>query len=125
MTFSIGNYDELMALHRVIMEAKFCPDPNDLLIQGSPLVSAIANRVVEVLKVMDLDKEGEAARQKWQEWRQISPERREYRLVKSRIRSDTFWKNWNLEEQKMYVRDLVSPLQISDELINQLLNSVA
>jgi hypothetical protein len=122
MSLSIDNYDELMALHRVIMEAKFSLEPNDVVIQGSPLVSAVANQVIEALIEMEVEKEGESARLKWQKWRQISYERREYQLIQSKLRSDTSWKTWNVDEKAKYVKDLASPLQISDELISELLN---
>lgn len=122
MAFSINNYDELIALHRVVMEAKFSAEPNDPLIQGSPLVSTVANQVVEALIEMEVEKEGEASRLKWQEWRQLSPERREYHIIQAKLKSDFSWKKWNPDEQVKYVRDLASPLQVTDELISNLLN---
>jgi hypothetical protein len=122
MSLSIDNYDELMALHRVIMEAKFSLEPNDAVIQGSSLVSAVANQVVEALIEMEVGKEGEPARLKWRKWREISYERREYQLIQSKLKSDTSWKAWNVDEKVKYVKDLASPLQISDELISELLN---
>ncbi|BAZ04017.1 hypothetical protein [Calothrix sp. NIES-3974] len=122
MAFSINNYDELIALHRVVMEAKFSTDPNDPVIQGSPLVSTVANQVVEALIEMEVEKEGEASRLKWQEWRQLSPERREYQIIQAKLKSDFSWKKWNPDEQVKYVRDLASPLQVTDELISNLLN---
>jgi hypothetical protein len=105
MSLSIDDYDQLMALHRVMMEAKFTTDPNDFDIQGSPLVAAIAHQIVKSLTEMDSGKTGEAARSKWQAWRTISPERR----------------TLSASEQTQYVKDLVSPLLISDELIRQLI----
>jgi hypothetical protein len=123
MAFSIDNYYELMALHRVIMEAKFSIDPNDLEIQRSPMVANIANQVVEALIDMEVSKEGESSRSKWQEWRKFSPDRREYKIVQAKIKSEALWKTWSFDEQKTYIKDLVSPLQISDELVSQLISS--
>ncbi len=122
MVFSIDNYYELMALHRVIMEAKFSIDPNDLEIQLSPMVAKIADQVVEVLIEMEVIKEGESSRLKWQEWREISPDRREYQIVQTKIKSEVLWKTWSFNEQKTYVRNLFSPFQISDELISELVS---
>jgi hypothetical protein len=122
MAFSIDNYDELRALHRVVMEAKFSAEPNDPVIQGSPLVSTVANQVVEALIEMEVGKDGETSRLKWREWRKISPERREYQIIQSKLKSDASWKTWNFNEQVKYVKDLASPLQITDELVSGLLN---
>jgi hypothetical protein len=121
MTFAIDNYYELLALHRTIMEAKFSADPNDSCIQGSPFVAAVANRVVEALIEMETHREGESAVAKWHDWRHISPERREYQMVESTLQSNPFWKTLGSAEQIKYVEDLVSPLQISHELIHQLI----
>ncbi|NJN30586.1 MAG: hypothetical protein HC824_09260 [Synechococcales cyanobacterium RM1_1_8] len=122
MAFLIENYDELMALHRVVMEAKFSVEPNDPVIQGSPFVSTIANQVVEALIEMEVEKEGETSRLKWQEWRKLSPERREYQIIQAKLKSNTSWKTWNFDQQVKYVKDLASPLQVADELISNFLN---
>lgn len=124
MNFSINDYYELMALHRVIMEAKFSTDPSDSAIQGSPYVATIANQAIEVLIEIEVSKEGESSRLKWQEWRKISPDRREYKIVQTKIKSEALWKTWSFDEQTTYIKDLVSPLQISDEMVSELISSV-
>jgi hypothetical protein len=121
MIFSIDDYDQLMALHRVMMEAKFTPEPNDRDIQGSPLVAAIADQIVECLTDMDSAKTGAAARSKWQAWRTISPERREYQIIQAKLNSESAWRKLSAAEQTQYVKDLVSPLLISDQLIRELI----
>lgn len=105
------------------MEAKFSTDPNNSAIQGSPYVATIANQAIEVLIEMEVSKEKESSRSKWQEWRRISPDRREYQIVQTKIKLEALWKTWSFDEQTTYVKDLVSPLQISDELINSLISS--
>ncbi len=124
MAFSIDNYDELMALHRALMEAKFSESPNDLAIQGSSLLSKIANNVVESLTAMDMEKEGESSIAKWQKWREIIPERREYKIVQAKLKSESSWIEWNRSKQIEYVQSLFSPFQASEEIICDLLNSV-
>jgi hypothetical protein len=121
MIFSIDSYDELRALHRALMEAKFSESPNDPAIQGSPLLSSISNRVVEALIAIEITKEGEISRAKWQEWRQLTPIRREYKIVRAKLRSEAAWKNWSSPEKIKYVKDLISPLQASEEIIDTLL----
>jgi hypothetical protein len=124
MRFAVTDYYELLALHRVVMEAKFSDDPNDRAIQGSPFVAAIANRVLEALIAMDIEKEGESAGLRWQNWRQVTPDYRQYQITKTILQSNTVWKTWDFDDQVKYVKDLVSPLQISDELIETLLGMV-
>lgn len=124
MAFLIDNYDELMALHRALMEAKFSESPNDLAIQGSSLLSKIANNVVESLTAMDIEKDGESSIAKWQKWREVIPERREYKIVQAKLKSESSWIEWDHSKQMEYVQSLFSPLQASEEIICNLLNSV-
>jgi hypothetical protein len=124
MTFLIDNYDELMALHRALMEAKFSESPNDLAVQGSSLLSRIANNVVESLTAMDIEKDGESSTAKWQKWREVIPERREYKIVQAKLKSESSWIEWDQSEQIEYVQSLFSPLQASEEIISALLNSI-
>ena len=49
MNLYIENFYELNALWAVIMEAKFHDDPDKPEIQGSPFVSNIAERVLELM----------------------------------------------------------------------------
>ncbi len=121
MALVIDNYYELLALHRAVMESKFSIDLNDPAIEGSPLVATVANQIVEALTEMEVAKEGEAARLKWQEWRKMSLDRREYKIVQAKLRSNTAWKTWRFDKQVKHVKDLASPLQVSDELIGNLL----
>jgi hypothetical protein len=121
MIFSIDSYDELLALHRALMEAKFSESPNDPAIQGSSLLSSISNCTVEALIAAEISKEGERARVKWQKWRHFTLERREYKIVQAKLRSETAWKSWSSPEQVKYVQDLISPLQASEEIIDTLL----
>ncbi len=124
MAFSIDNYDELMALHRALMEAKFSESPNDLAIQGSSLLSKIANNVVESLTAMDIERDGESSIAKWQKWREVIPERREYQIVQAKLKSESSWIEWDNSKQVEYVQSLFSPLQASEEIISALLNSM-
>lgn len=40
---------ELHAIHKALMEAKFHPDPIQIAVQGSPMVSVFMNHVVDEL----------------------------------------------------------------------------
>jgi hypothetical protein len=122
--FSIDSYDELLALQRALMEAKFSESPHNPAVQGSALLSSTSNHVFEALIAMEISKEGEIARAKWQEWRQLTPERREYKIVQAKLRSESAWKSWRSPEQVKYVQDLISPLQVNEEIIDTLLDSV-
>jgi hypothetical protein len=50
MLLSITDYYELLALHRIVLEAKFHSDPDDRDIADSPIAAALANQIVEALQ---------------------------------------------------------------------------
>lgn len=59
------NYYELLALFRMLREAKFDSDPNDREIAGSPIAAEICEKTVEALIKAD---RSENAEKKWREW---------------------------------------------------------
>lgn len=59
------DYYELLALFRMLREAKFDSEPNDLEIAGSPIAAEICEKTVEALIKAD---RSENAEKKWREW---------------------------------------------------------
>ncbi len=49
INLEVASYWELLALHNVLMEAKFHTDPNKPEIQVSPHVKSLANKVFDAL----------------------------------------------------------------------------
>jgi len=57
--FSTNDKWELLALHRVFIEAKFSEDPNDRDILASPIVCKMYERIFSELKKSE---------EKWDDW---------------------------------------------------------
>lgn len=63
----IKDFHELVALNKALFEARFHANPDSEEVQGSPLLAAVHNRLVEALIATESD---QGNRSKWQEWRQ-------------------------------------------------------
>ena len=104
---------ELLALHRALLEAKFVREPEDRDIAGSPFVAAIANRVVAQLSRSEPG---------WAEWRRAEKHPARVDVVKRRIREASKWASWSRQERATYVNILLSPLEASEALLDELVS---
>lgn len=59
------NHNEILALFKMLIEAKFDSEPNNRDIAGSPLAAEICEKTVEALIKAD---KSENAEKKWREW---------------------------------------------------------
>jgi hypothetical protein len=107
MLFEIDDAHELRALHRVLLEAKFHDAPDDAAIAGSPIVAALANRVVDALAMIDA-RAGKA--DAWGGWRRSATATSRPWAVAVRRASETGgWIAWARDKKEAYARILLSP----------------
>jgi hypothetical protein len=121
----LSGYPELLAVHRALMEAKFREAPNDPVLLGSPLLADVANRVVDALIGLDSQRHGSAGRDRWVEWRQLSPERREWKLAIQAVSSAESWSKWSQAERRSYVITVLAPFTLDDPSIEAFLEEIA
>ena len=115
INIELSDYWELLALHNVLMEAKFHENPFNLGIQLSPHVKSLTDKVFEALINTDapasgFDKAG------WLEWRKATKDRREVKLLLNKISSDPIWVDLNHSERAEYIQTFMSPLKIEKDL---------
>jgi hypothetical protein len=116
---SIESHNELLALHRALMELHFVETPNDAAVYGSPLVAAIANRVFEA--IIDCEKASGAVDnvEKWKSWRKLDESRREWQVLSRQIRAFKL-STLSAEQRTDFIRALASPFLLSEEQLAQL-----
>ena len=123
-SFKLENYYELLVTHKMMMEARFCTNPIDLEVPVSPVAAGLHDRIIQKLIEIETEKKGEAAKQAWEEWLQISPDYREWEVSLERAKSDPRWLNWNDMEQRFFTMTLLSPFEVSEELIAEFVGEV-
>jgi hypothetical protein len=110
--FVVEDRNELLSLHRALLEAKFSNDPNDPAVIGSKIIADLSNRVVDSL----IRSESETG-EKWEKWRKnsISVNRREWKIALNSIPHKK-WAEWDKERKINFIEILFSPFQLTEEL---------
>ncbi len=122
--FIVDNLTELRALQRVFREAKFCTEPDDKDIAGSPIVAQLFERLMEVLIEQQVTREGDEARRRWNAWLQIDDSRDEWFAAIRRAKADVRWDRFTESERANYVKILLSPFVLSREMYEKFIVAV-
>ena len=123
-SFQIANYFELRVAHKMMMAARFCADPIDLEVPVSPVAAALHGRIIQKLIAIEVAKDGDKAQQKWDEWLRISPKSREWQVSVEHAKADERWLGWNDMEQRFFAMTLLSPFEVSEDLIAKFVGEV-
>jgi hypothetical protein len=105
--------DELIVLHRLIMEAKFSNNVRDKALIGSPLAGEVARKTLQ--EIIDLSKEVKHQSEDWIVWRQADESRKEWEYVKDQVENDAHWDRFSDDIKMQLVRDIISPLELTVE----------
>ena len=115
---SVDDLAGLVALDKVLREAKFNPSPVDGAIAASPIVADLSRRVRDAVNVRtfgtaSLDRE-DMIEPGWREW--VVSVQAAHRLMS--------WSTWTREKKAEVARDLLSPFGVSDENLGLFLDEV-
>lgn len=121
--FVVSDEYELLALWRLVAEAKFHPDPDDTDLWGSPYVHSLSKRIDDaILKCAKL--KGVEQTRKHVSWRASLESNVVLPAVKKKLRGDAVsaqWKSWTMDERISYVRACVAPFEVSSDFAQQLI----
>lgn len=115
--FLVSNYHELLAIHKVMLEARFSDQPFDRTISGNPITALLHERVIEALRYIDAKNDDDEIDAAWEQWLTITPERREWTIALDHALTDSRWGDWDEMEQRFYVMTLLSPFEVSESLL--------
>jgi len=108
----IDSKDELLALHRMLLHAKFLPNDLDEF-RGSPLIAAIERRLAQSLSTLN---------ERWT-LGLVDDAPHVVEAVEARIRrADDWWASATFEDRRQFVTDLVAPFDISERLLMALVS---
>lgn len=120
----IYDYYELLALHRALLESKFCSEPNDMDVSGSPIIAKLHRNVVDLLIAAEIDRYGITARDNWDKWLRLDSERREWQVALSRARSHSRLELMNESDRRQHIINLLSPFHVSEDQVNQFITQI-
>lgn len=117
----IDRYD-LLALHRGLMEARFCEIANDPDVSGSPILARIHRdtvaAIIESEKIIGLDVS------RWWNWLLISEDRREWAVAVQRASMSSRWGSLDDPSKRELAHDLLAPFTVNEELLDIFLATV-
>lgn len=122
--FQITDISDLHALNRALQVA-LRADSDDPALVGSPIVAALAHRVVDALIEAERARSGASAEARWASWRRI--ESRPDLLAWARRTSTAAprWATWTRPERQRYVEALIAPFVATDATMEVLLTASA
>jgi hypothetical protein len=121
--FEVTDPYELNALIRVLMQAKFHPDPTFFEVQGSPFVARMCERVVEAYAAAQEDRKLPGDPGRIRATSVDTPPDTVLDTVRLRISecaSRGPWREWTTEQRSEFVRLLLSPYTPIDLLVAEL-----
>jgi hypothetical protein len=113
---------ELLALHRGLLEARFCDNPNDIDVFLSPILSKIHRNVVAAL--IEIDDPLTSRAEKWKAWLVLDEKRREWAIAVNRAKLFPGWHNLSRDEKIEASRVSVSPFELTEEKLLNFIKSV-
>lgn len=122
--FTVNNYYELLAIHKVMMEARFSSHPNDPEVAGSPVAASLHERVIDKLISIDAANRGESARDEWLAWLELTKDHKEWSVALERAYGDNRWDTWGEMEQRFFAMTLLAPFDVSESLLAEFVNKV-
>ena len=125
MNLEIKNKHELIALHKIFMEAKYGSAEVDISLQGSPLVRDLYQRIFELLIEEEKKNPPRAIKKEpetWDNWRKLEGHSHRLEFLKSRLRllDRNNWSKMDENTKKEYIECLVCPLIANSKEIKDL-----
>ncbi len=123
--FAVSDPVELLALWRLVAEAKFQPDPDDNDLWGSPHVHALAQRISDALLRVHQEAGDTEAVGAHLRWVASLPNNVVLPVIKAKLRKDAssqWWTARSHEQKLAYVRGCVAPFQPDSEFLEGLVH---
>lgn len=122
--FELFDYDDLLNLHKALMEAKFHDNPDNEYVAGSPIIAKIMNEIVDILTDID----PYAKKEDWERWRKVENhicyENGIYSKTLVKVSKDKLWEKYNNEEKIVATKNYFSPFIVTDKEIDEFINAV-
>ncbi len=113
------NKDELLALHRYIVETKFSANAEEMAF--SRLLAQIANKVLDAI-ITDNEKCDSNGAEQWKNWRVMNKTRPEWNFIKEKISQDKHWNELNTDQKMNRLKIIASPYIIPDDIIREIIS---
>ena len=124
--FSVLDSDELNALVRALLQAKFRPSLPDTDLSASSFVVAMIERALEAQREVALASGNTTMLANLETWQKAEENPLYLSAARERLKEcpANVWLRWSNEERLCYVRQVLSPLHAEQPVLEELLNSM-
>jgi hypothetical protein len=123
--FTVSEPTELLALWRLVAEAKFQSEPDDEDLWGSPYVHAISTKIADAM-LKSYEAQGDTASiHAHRQWIESLPNNVVLPVIRSKLKIDAsteWWKGFSQPQRLEYVRGCIAPLEVSEEFLKGLIS---
>lgn len=123
--FEVSDPLELVALWRLVAEAKFHENPEDTDIWGSPYVRQLSQRISDGLLRSYQESGNESRVHLHKEWIASLPSNVVLPVVRARLKSDAMQPHWlamTAQDKVEYVKACVAPFEPDNEFVVSLIS---
>jgi hypothetical protein len=109
----LDSIDEVRAVHKMLFDRKF--DSQEDVYFGSPFIASVQHKLVDALAAAEPAKN-------WAAWRDAAGHPEKVERIRSHLAELGEW--WTVApviKREAYVRDLLAPLRVDDELLGELI----
>ncbi len=122
ISFKLTDYNDLLNLYKIIMEAKFHPAPVNDEVAVSPFTAKFCGELVDLLAQYEQETKG---KERWSDWRMLCrrPDYRERildQLCRYRQEKPQRWERMEAAGRQQLLRNAISPFTCSDEEFDEL-----
>lgn len=124
--FSVLDSNELGALFRALLQAKFRPTIPDNDLSGSPYVVAMIERVLEAERKVATASGNQTMLANIDTWQRAEENPLYVAAARERLKEcpKNVWLRWSREERLRFIRQILSPLRAEQPLLEELLNGM-
>jgi hypothetical protein len=114
---TLSDIDDLLALHKGLMESRYCTTPYDSYVSGSPRLADIHRNVVAAIRSANLP--AGLSPDSWDKWLAIDEDRREWRVALDRAANSSRWQELDYSEKCEVATNLLSPFTVDEEVLGK------
>ncbi len=109
--FSIGDYYDLLNLHKALLESRFHQGLDNKYLAGSPVIARIHSQIMDKLAIWEIERKGSEG---WTEWRKIG-NRKDY--LEIAVNNIIKFEEWDCSSHIETIKNYISPFTATEEEI--------
>ncbi len=119
----ITDYYELLALHSALMVARFSRNPIKPELPGSPYLADIANRIVQTLAEMEVERGHPERAERW--YAKIDPTEELWQIaIRNASTKPDIWGKLSIKEKIERAKTFLSPFTITNNILDAFIAEV-